>query len=113
MTAEARMRALAIANEVRGKRSALKADLRSGRVRLADVLLSEEPWLQSMQVRELLLSTPAVGKVKANRALRYCWISSTATLGQTSRQSREKLLQWLADRHPKAGVGEWRRSTHA
>ncbi len=102
-----RMTALARANEVRHKRCDLKADLRSGRTTLANVLLSDEDWLGSMPVRALLLATPGVGKLKANRALQGCWLSPTVSLHRTSRRSRIKLLEWLEQKHPSVNVGEW------
>jgi hypothetical protein len=110
VTADSRMRALNRANVVRAKRSTLKADLRTGRIHLADVLLSDEGWLRSMRVRDLLLATPGVGKLKANRALQTCWVSGTAPLHCVSRKSREKVLEWLEEKHPAVSVGEWERA---
>lgn len=102
-----RMKALSRANEVRSRRSGLKADMRMGRIHLADVLLSEEDWLRSMRIRDLLLATPGIGPLKAARALQACWLSPTVSLHRTSRKSREKVLDWLARMHPTVDVGEW------
>jgi hypothetical protein len=99
------MEALSLANEIRSRRSELKADLKAGRVLLADVMLSEAAYLQGMRVRDLLLATPGIGKLKAARALRVCWISHTAPISKTSRASRERLLAWIAANHPVAETG--------
>ena len=75
---------------------------------VAEVLLSDEDWLRSMPVRNLLLATPGVGKQKANRALQACWLSPTVALHRTSRKSRVRLLEWLEQKHPSVNVGEWK-----
>lgn len=100
-----RMKALRIANEVRERRKELKADLRNGRVVLADVLFSDAAYLRTMKVRDLLLATPGIGKHKANRALQVCWISPTAPLARMSPRSRSILLEWLAEKHPSVELG--------
>jgi hypothetical protein len=104
---EQAMRNLALANEIRTRRSQLKEDLKAGRVLLADVLLADHDWLQTMRIWELLLATPGIGRVKADRALRLCWIGPNTKVSATTRTNREKLLEHLADRHPTAEVG-WR-----
>lgn len=106
MTTEAqRLAALARANQVRAKRSELKADLRAGRVLLADVLFSDTDWLQSMRVSELLLACPRVGKLKAQRAMQAAWLSPTIPLNRTSLKSCKVLLDWLARTCPKVVSG--------
>lgn len=108
VAADPRMRALARANEVRSRRKLLKAEMRSGEVSLAEVLLSEEDWLQSMQVRNILLATPGVGERKAARALQAYGLSFTVPLNRTSPKSREGLLAWLAAKHPSLDLGSWK-----
>lgn len=106
-THEQRLAALNRANQVRSKRRDLKADMRFGRRHLADVLFSNEDWLRSMRIRDLLLATPGIGPLKAARALQACWLSPTVSLHRTSRKSREKVLDWLDRTHPSVNVGEW------
>ncbi len=98
------MRSLARANQIR-RRAELKVDLKAGRVLLADVLLSDEDWLQTMRIRELLLATPGIGPVKANRALRLCWMSPFTKVSGTTRKRRKKLLEHLVECHPATEVG--------
>jgi hypothetical protein len=95
-----RMAALARANEIRSRRSCLKAAMKTGEVLLADVLLSEEDWLQTMRVREILLAAPGIGAVKAGRALQACLLSPTIALGRLTRQRRKDLAALLAERSP-------------
>ncbi len=99
------MRSLALANEIRTRRAELKEDLKAGRVLLADALLSDEDWLQTMRIRELLLATPGIGPVKAQRALRLCWMNPSTRVSATTRKNRLKLLEHLAERHPAAETG--------
>lgn len=92
--------ALSLANEIRSRRSQLKADLKAGRILLADTLLSEAEWLWTMKVRDLLLATPGIGPNKARRALRRCQLSESARLGGVSKQTRVKLIAYLMKRYP-------------
>jgi len=98
------MAALARANEVRARRSELKADLKAGEVLLSEVLLSEADWLQGMRIREILLATPKIGKHRADRALQATWLSATIRLGRASMKSRERLLEALVERSPKIRI---------
>lgn len=95
-----RMSALQKANRVRKRRAVVKAELRSGAVHLGDVLFSRAAYLQSMRIQDLLLATPKVGRTKATRALRACWLSGSSTVGKTSRKSKERLLEHLEERTP-------------
>lgn len=106
------MAALRLANEVRGRRKELKADLRAGQVLLADVLFSEAPYLQTMRVREILLAVPRLGKKKADRALATCQITHTAPLRRISPKTRELLLEALVYRCPSIDFG-WKSETRA
>ena len=95
-----RERALALANEIRARRKQLKADLRSGQILLAEVLLSDADWLQTMRVRELLMATPGIGTQKTTHILRVCRMSHFARLGCLPRQRRRELLIALMERSP-------------
>jgi hypothetical protein len=96
-----RMAALKYGNRIRRRRSELKIELKAREVLLADVLLSEEDWLQTMRVREILLAAPGIGVVKARRALQVSLLSPTIALGRLTKQRREDLVGLLAERSPK------------
>ena len=100
-----RQAALEIANEVRSRRSRLKAAMAEGRVRLAEPLLSDDAWLRTIKVRDLLLATPGIGPQKVTRALNTCWVSPTVPLGKTSQKTRLILLAHLAQMHPSVDLG--------
>jgi hypothetical protein len=57
-TLEQRLRALRQANEIRSRRAALKKELASGRVRIADVLAQPPDCAKTAKVRDLLLAVP-------------------------------------------------------
>lgn len=99
-----RIRNLARANEVRERRSQLKEDLRAGRILLSAALLSDDDWLRTMRVRDLLLATPGIGAVKADWALRQHGMSQSTQIFATTRTNREALLEYLAERHPSCKV---------
>ena len=90
-----RRQALAHANEVRYARAQLKRDLLARRVRLPDVLSEPPACAQTAMVRDLLLASPGIGPVKADRALSRCGIAhSKAVIGLSSRQ-RVSLVEFL------------------
>ena len=95
-----RLAALKRANEIRERRKQLKLDLRSGQVLLAEALLSDADWLQTMRVRELLLATPGIGTQKTTHVLRVCRMSHFAPLGGLPLQRRRELLVALMQRSP-------------
>jgi hypothetical protein len=85
---------------LRARRKQLKLDLRAGRVLLAEALLSDADWLQTMRVRELLLATPGIGAQKTTHVLRVCRMSHLVKLGDLPRQRRQELLVALMERSP-------------
>lgn len=90
-----RMDALALANEIRGKRARLKRDLKAGRVRIHSVIDDPPEWLHTAKVLDLLLAVPKVGRVKANKALVQCRISPSKTVGGLSERQRRELVTLL------------------
>ena len=103
---EQRMAALARANEIRTRRARVKQALKAGHLTPATVLNSlDYDWLQTMRVREVLLATPALGKIKVARALNYCAISPSKTIGGLTDRQRCCLLEYLTERFPQAPVG--------
>jgi S13-like H2TH domain len=92
---ERRLQALGHANEVRYARAQLKRDLRAGRVGLPEVLSEPPACAQTAIVRDLLLASPGIGPVKADRALTRCGIAhSKAVIALSSRQ-RVSLVEFL------------------
>lgn len=93
-----RMAALERANVVRTYRSRVKRDLKAGRRRLVDVLLAEDPKLETMKVFELMTAAPKLGRVKVNRALVSCRISPSKTVGGLSTRQMRELVDYLRQR---------------
>jgi hypothetical protein len=95
-----RMRGLALANEIRTRRAQLKKDLKAGRVLLADALLSQEDWFQTMRVREILCAVPGIGETEARRAMSCCLLGYSVQLGTLTAERRRELLKALIERSP-------------
>jgi len=91
--------------EIRGKRSALKANLRSGKTNLAWVLRSNKAYAQTMKLRDILLAVPAIGPAKAERILRMHSLSPSIRLEGVSMKRREQMLVWIALSFPQVDVG--------
>ena len=91
-----RMDALALANEIRGKRAKLKRDLKAGRAKIHSQIEAPPEWLLTAKVMDLLLAVPKVGRVKANKALVQCRISPSKTVGGLSERQRRELVTLLA-----------------
>ena len=91
-----KMDALALANEIRGKRARLKRDLKAGRVKIHTQVESPPEWLATAKVMDLLLAVPKIGRVKANKALVQCRISPSKSVGGLSDRQRAELVSLLA-----------------
>jgi hypothetical protein len=96
---------LEIANEVRRRRSRLKAELAAGEATLAKPLLLEQDWTRTMKVADLLKAVPGLGRVKVKRAPTANRIGHGATLGGLTATRRGDLLEWLVVNHPSIEVG--------
>jgi len=92
-TLEQRLRALRQANEIRSRRAALKKELASGRVRIADVLAQPPAYAKTAKVRDLLLAVPKVGPARAARVLSRCRIAPAKTVGGMSERQRRELIE--------------------
>jgi hypothetical protein len=95
-----KMSALERANEIRRYRKDLKVDLAEGHVGLFGVLRSEDPMLDTMRVRDLLLATPKLGDAKVRRVLDANRIGSSLRLQDFPAWRREALIRWISDNHP-------------
>jgi hypothetical protein len=98
----ARRASLEWANEIRTYRADLKLDLRTGHTTLAEVLREDDPRIQTMLVRDLLLALPALRAVKVRRALEANRMTQKTKLGTVNRVRREDLVRWLWAKHPGA-----------
>jgi hypothetical protein len=94
-----RRRALDKAAAARRARAELKADLRTGKVTLAEVLAraDHDDVVGRTKVAALLESLPNVGKVRAQRLMERLEISPTRRLRGLGANQRQRLLQTLAD----------------
>jgi hypothetical protein len=90
-----RREALALANEVRFKRAALKVALKRGE--LSIIPLIEEPplYLASARVAELLMALPAHGPVRVERLLESCQVSPRKTIAGLNDRQRRDLISAL------------------
>lgn len=94
LTPEQRQQALAKAAEARKKRAELKAELKSGKRSLADVLArSGEDTVGKMKVSNVLESLPGVGKVRAQKIMEELDISATRRVRGLGTKQREHLLE--------------------
>lgn len=87
--------ALRQANEVRSARAKLKQDLRAGKVRLEQILVTPADYLASAEVFDLLVAVPKIGPVKAGRLLTVARISPSKTVGDLSQRQRTHLIAVL------------------
>lgn len=90
-----RMEALHRANVVRVSKAKLKRDLKAGHVTLADVLFDPPECVLTAKVLELLLATPKVGRVKAQKALVRTQTSPSKTVGGLTHRQRHELVMLL------------------
>jgi hypothetical protein len=89
------MDALQVANEIRTRRAQLKKDLKAGRVAAIGVITDPPDWVETMHLRDLLLSVPKFGQVKVNRMLTQCHISPSKTIGGLSVRQRREIIDYL------------------
>ena len=94
-TTDQRIAALAVANEVRSRRSALKRDLKAGRRSAVSLLADPPDYAATMKVLDLVIAMPKVGRVKAAKLLRGTLVSPHKTLGGISARQRAALIEAL------------------
>ncbi len=95
LTDEQRKEALAKAAEARHKRAELRADIKSGKVSLEDVLNSDDPVATRMKVSALIESLPGYGKAKAAKIMDELGISATRRVKGLGARQREQLIEAL------------------
>lgn len=90
-----RRAALQVANEIRTKRANLKKELKAGHGSVVSVILEPPEWVETMHLRDLLMSAPKLGRVKVNRILTQCRISPSKTIGGLSERQRQAIGSYL------------------
>lgn len=94
LTPEQRAEALAKAAQARKKRAEVKAELKSGKRSLGDVLqkADNDETLGKMKVANVLESLPGVGKVRAQKIMEDLDISATRRVRGLGSKQRAQLL---------------------
>jgi hypothetical protein len=87
-----RMEALKRANDIRVRRAKLKKDLKTGSVRIEQVLSDPPEFVSTAKVFDILMAVPKFGRVKASRFLNQCRISQSKTVGGLSERQRAELI---------------------
>jgi hypothetical protein len=95
-----RLAALQLANDVRRGRAALKREIATGSVRVADVLVDPPAVAAGIPVAALLVSQRGWGRVKSSRFLLSNGVSETRKLGELSQRQRELLAAELCALDP-------------
>lgn len=92
-----RMEALRRANGIRSERARLKEALRNGELVINEVLVDPPPCVHTAKVFDLVLAVPKYGRVKANKVLERCRVSSSKTVNGLTPRQRKELLDMLGD----------------
>ena len=92
MTPEQRAAALEKAKIARAKRSALRADIKAGKISLKEVLESTDDIAKKTKVKQILVSLPGVGKVTAEAAMEEIGIDENRKVGGLGSNQKVKLL---------------------
>lgn len=93
LTDEQRRQALEKAAEARRKRAAIKAELKSGRRSLRDILNgASDATVAKMKVASVLEALPGVGKVRARKVMERLDISATRRIRGLGAKQRDALL---------------------
>ena len=87
------MDALRRANDIRVARARLKRDLKSGTVRVEEILADPPDYVGTAKVFDMLMAVPKFGRVKAGRFLNQCRISQSKTVAGLSERQRQELVE--------------------
>jgi hypothetical protein len=100
LSAEQRAGALAVATAARAARAQARADLKSGRLSLSELLerADADQQLAAMRVTALLAALPGYGKVRAAALLSELRIADSRRLRGLGPHQRAALLQRMAQR---------------
>jgi hypothetical protein len=91
-----RRRVLEQAGAIRAQRTTLRSDIRSGTVRLAEIIADPPEYVSTMRVFDLLHSDPRLGRLRAERLLDECGIPKRRTFAHLSDRERQVLIGWTS-----------------
>lgn len=94
-TSQERLSALDEANRVRFARASTKRDLKSGELKIYDLLMDPSEELKGAKVEEILLAMRGMGPIKVHRILRESGISRAKTLVGITHGQRDRLIEAL------------------
>lgn len=94
-TLEQRKEALRKANEFRSSKARLKKDLKQEKVKLDQLIKSQNEIFLNMKARELLQSIPGVGEFSARKILNDCKIKPTRKIGALGKRQKSCLWEIL------------------
>ena len=89
------MRSLAVANQTRTARAALKNELATGHAQIEDVLRHPPTFAMTAKVSDLLLAVPGYGPARVSRVLVRCQIPFTKRATDLSERQRVALIALL------------------
>ncbi|MDD6692934.1 MAG: integration host factor, actinobacterial type [Atopobiaceae bacterium] len=96
LTDEQRKAALEKAAQARHARAELRANIKSGKITLEEVLDSDDPIANRMKVSALIESLPGYGKAKATKIMDELGISASRRVKGLGARQREQLLEVLS-----------------
>jgi hypothetical protein len=97
LTVEERRAALAKAAESRKIRATFKSEVKNGSRSWVDAFSSDNQAIRKMRVKELLLSLPGYGEVRATTLLERAGISTARRIQGVGRSQYELLLKLLKE----------------
>jgi hypothetical protein len=89
------MDALGEANRIRSARAKLKKDLKAGQKAIDDIILRPPEYILTMKLFDLVIACPKYGRVKVNKILVKCRISSSKTIGDLSLRQRAEIIDLM------------------
>ena len=90
-TEEQRRAALVLSARTRAERAELKRDMKAGKVTLAEAL--DDPRAQRIPIRQLLMSLPGIGSVKADLIMRVPGIAPSRRVKGVGIRQRQRLIE--------------------
>jgi hypothetical protein len=88
---EQRRDALKKGNEVRSFRRQLKSDLKTGKIKIEQILLDPPKEINNMKIVDILIAVPYVGQHRINLLLRNGRFLPAITIGHMTSRQREEL----------------------
>jgi hypothetical protein len=95
-----RREALALANEVRMQRAALKAQLKRGELSITSLIDEPPQYLATARISGLLKALPTYGPIKVERLLKACQVAPERPSPASTSVSGASLSRRSASSHP-------------